>query len=164
MSKNPIRETDHTARDLARSMLREMRHATLCVTDPATGFPHVSRIVCQTDPGGQPIALLSGIAAHSRALTHDARAGLMVERQLEKGDPMTWPRLSLQVMAERLPADPDRRDRWLAQHTRSTLFIDLPDFNFWQLTLQSGFLNAGFGAAYRLTPDDLLDEEPITTG
>lgn len=162
MTTTPIRDTDDGARARARDLLAGMRHATLAVTDPETGHPHLSRILCQTDGDGLPLALLSGIALHSRALAADARAGLLVEASLPKGDPMTWPRLSLQVSASILPACAERRARWLERHPRSQLFLDLPDFSFWQLRPRSGFLNAGFGAAFRLSPDDIAPAERET--
>lgn len=155
MEKNPIREMDENARLLVRDMLTAMRHAILAVTDAGTGFPHLSRIACQLGPEGLPIALLAGIALHSRALAEDGRAGLLVDPAHSKGDPMTWPRLSLQVEAEPIAATATLRDRWLDMHPRAAIFIDLPDFRFWQMRPKLGLLNAGFGAAYRLTPEDL---------
>ncbi|MDO5631066.1 MAG: pyridoxamine 5'-phosphate oxidase family protein [Paracoccus sp. (in: a-proteobacteria)] len=153
---NPIRPTDNSARDLARRLLADMRHATLAVLDPDTGHPHLSRIACQIGPDGAPLALLSGLAAHSRALIADPRAALLVDAPPGKGDPLTHPRLSVQVIARRIDTpNPDLRDRWLAAHPRAAVFIDLPDFRFWHLTPQSALLNAGFGAAFRLIPADM---------
>lgn len=155
MNKGPIRTTDEDARQSARHMLAAMRHAVLAVNDAGTGHPHLSKIACQIDEAGVPVALLSGLAVHSRALAADPRAALLVETRQDRGDPMTWPRLSLQVTA-RVIADPaGLRDRWLRVHPKAAVFIDLPDFRFWRLDPQAGFLNAGFGAAFRLTPADL---------
>ncbi|MGN7869163.1 HugZ family protein [Paracoccus sp. 22332] len=155
MTKDPIRTTTDDARDKALQMLAAMRHAVLAVNDAATGHPHLSKIACQIDPSGSPIALLSGLAVHSRALSADPRAALLVETQGGKGDPMTWPRLSLQVKAAMIDDAAGLRARWLEAHPKAAAFIDLPDFRFWRLAPQSGFLNAGFGAAFRLTPADL---------
>lgn len=157
MAAAPLRPTDAAARRSARGMLAAMRHATLAVNDPATGHPHLSRIACQPDADGLPLALLSGLAFHSRALAADPRAGLLIETRRDRGDPMTWPRLSLQVVARMVPRSEALRQRWLAAHPKAAVFIDLPDFQFWRLEPQSGLLNAGFGSAYRLTPADLRD-------
>ncbi|MDO5705789.1 MAG: pyridoxamine 5-phosphate oxidase [Paracoccus sp. (in: a-proteobacteria)] len=158
---NPIRQTDDHARAIARDLLTGMRHAVLSVLDPATGHPHLSRIACQVGPDGMPVALLSGLAAHSRALIADPRAGLLVESPPAKGDPMTHPRLSVQVIARILTDPPPGiRDRWLTAHPRAAVFIDLPDFRFWELRPQSAWLNAGFGAAFRLTPADMAAPPP----
>ncbi|WP_416909983.1 pyridoxamine 5-phosphate oxidase [Paracoccus sp. (in: a-proteobacteria)] len=155
MGQNPIRTDSDEARAMARMMLAAMRHATLAVLDPDSGHPHLSRIACQPDDQGLPVALLSGLAAHSRALAADPRAGLLIDPAAPKGDPMTWPRLSLRIVAQPLSADPARRDRWLAGDPKARIYVDLPDFRFWRLTPLSGFLNAGFGAAFRLTPADM---------
>lgn len=158
----PVRDTDDTARATTTALLRDMRHATLAVIDPATGHPHLSRILCQADADGAPVALLSGIAAHSRALAAEPRAGLLVEAPAGRGDPMGWPRLSMQVVAAPLPMEPRRRARWLERHPRSQLFLGLADFAFWRLAPLSGLLNAGFGAAFGLGGSDLLAPDSET--
>ena len=158
---SPLRPTDDAARDTARALIAAMRHAVLAVIDPASGHPHLSRIAVQADVDGVPVALLSGIAAHSRALAADPRAGLLIAPPgAGKGDPLTQPRLSLQVAATARPgpaaSDAARRARWLTAHPRAQVFIDLPDFRFWRLAPLSGMLNAGFGTAFSLTPADLI--------
>ncbi len=155
MSRAPIQEADPHARDQANNMLARMSHAVLAVNDPATGHPHLSRIACQADSTGLPVALLSALAIHSRALATDPRAALLLDAPGPKGDPMTWPRLSLQVVAGVINEPGQLRDRWLRAHPKAAVFIDLPDFRFWHLRPVAGFLNAGFGAAFRLTPADL---------
>lgn len=155
MTGDGLRQTDDDARQAARRMLAAMRHAVLAVNDPQTGHPHLSKIACQIDATGVPVALLSGLAVHSRVLADDPRAALLIETRRDRGDPMTWPRLSVQVAAQVI-ADPGGvRERWLAAHPKAAVFIDLPDFRFWRLVPRTAFLNAGFGAAFRLTPADL---------
>lgn len=157
--KDPIRPTDDEARALARSLIAGAHFAALGVTDPETGFPAVTRIALGSGPEGGIWTLVSGLSAHSRALRADPRASLLVGEPGPKGDPLTHPRLSLQVMAEPLaPDDPRRaaaRARWLADHPKAKLYIDLPDFFFVAFRPVSGALNGGFGRAFRLTPDDL---------
>lgn len=156
MPVNPIHMPDAQARALLHQMMQAMRHASLAVIDPASGHPHLSRIACQRDEDGTPLALLSGLAAHSRALAADPRAGLLIDPAQPKGDPMTWPRLSLQIMARPLPPDPARRALWLKHAPKARVYIDLPDFRFWQLQPVSGLLNAGFGKAFQIAPADLI--------
>ncbi len=156
MKPDPIRPTDDAARALARALLAEMRHASLGSIDPETGLPLVTRIAVQADADGAPLALLSGLAAHSRALAHDPRAGLLVAAAPGKGDAMTHARLSLMGHAVPATADPARRARWLANDPKAQVYIDLPDFRFWRIEPVSGLLNAGFGQAYQLTPQDML--------
>lgn len=150
-----LRDSDDQSHQVAATLLRDMRHATLAVVDPISGHPHLSRILCQTDATGHPVALLSSIAIHSRILSSDPRAALMIDSPRSKGDPMTWPRLTVQVIATHLPPDSLLHARWLSRHPVSQLFLGLPDFGFWQLRPIAGVLNAGFGAAFRLDADAL---------
>ncbi len=146
----PFRPFDDEARALLAETLEGMRHATLGTLDPQTGAPHLSRIALQSDVDGVPLALLSGLAAHSRALAADPRAGRLIGATRAKGDPMTHPRLSVQAQAKRLPVDADRSARWLAADPKAAVYIDLPDFSFWRLEPIGGLLNGGFGKAWLL--------------
>lgn len=155
--KDPIRQTDNEAREIARRLLSEMRHATLGTLDPNSGTPLLTRIAVQLDADGAPLALLSGLSAHTRALKADPRAGLMVaDGSVTKGDAMTHARLSILARAVLAAPDPERRARWLAHDPKAQVYIDLPDFNFWRIEPQSGLLNAGFARAYKLAPADML--------
>lgn len=156
MKQDPIRPTDEEARALARRLIHGARHAVLGSLDPDTGAPLVTRIALQIDADGTPLALLSGLAAHSRAILADPRAGVMIADEAAKGDPMTHARLSILALAREAPPDPLRRARWLARDPKARVYIDLPDFRFWRLQPQSALLNGGFGRAFRLTPQDLL--------
>lgn len=153
--KPPLNPLDDTARALLAKMMDGLRFAALGVIAPETGGPHLSRIALQQGPDGAPLALLSGLATHTRALIANPRAGLLIEMARDKGDPMTHPRLSLSCHAEAIPATPALRDRWLAAHPRAQVFIDLPDFRFWRMEVASGLLNAGFGKAYPITAADM---------
>lgn len=152
-----FRPVDDTSRMLARQLLCEMRHATLATLSPDSGFPHLSRMACQPGEDSTPVSLLSDLARHTQALRQDARAGLLVEPVLpaEKGDPLTHPRLSLRVTAQPITRTQALRDRWLMVHPRAAVFIDLPDFQFWRMSVHDGLLNAGFGAATLLTAADM---------
>ncbi|AGT09084.1 HugZ family pyridoxamine 5'-phosphate oxidase [Paracoccus aminophilus] len=157
MSKtDPIRTTDEEARALAQRLILEMKHATLGTIDPETGTPLLTRIAIQRDRDGCPMALLSGLAAHSRALKADSRVGLMVADSVAKGDPMNQARLSILARATLAEPDAERRARWLENDPKATVYIDLPDFSFWRIEPVSGLLNAGFARAYRLDAADML--------
>ena len=152
---DPIRPTDDEARALARRLLTEARHGALGVIDPETHGPFVTRIAVGWD-GEAALALVSTLAQHTRALQADPAVSLMVGEPGPKGDPLTHPRLTLLAHAE--PADKAaHRERWLAQHPKSTLYYDFADFLMVRLRVRSAFLNGGFGKAFRLVPEDLCD-------
>lgn len=156
MTQDPIRQTTDDARAMARDLLAQARHASLGTLDPETGAPLVTRIALQTDADGAPLALLSGLAAHSRAIAADPRVGLMLVAEAAKGDAMTHARLSILGRALPAPADEARRALWLARDPKAKVYLDLPDFRFWRIEPVSGLLNAGFGQAFRLGPADML--------
>lgn len=156
-----IRETDEDARRQARVLLRGARYAAIGVIDPDTHFPAVSRVLIGSDSDGAAVILVSELSAHTRALTTDPRTSLLVGEP-GKGDPLAYPRLSLQCSAqavERGSSDHARlRERFLARHPKSKLYIDFPDFRFFRLVAERGSLNGGFGRAYHLSGADFRIE------
>ena len=156
---DPIRSTDDAARELARGLLREAWFGSLGTIDPETGHPQVTRVALGIGPDGGLYTLVSGLSAHSRALRADPRAGLLIGEPDAKGDPLTHPRLSLSARARTIapdhPEDAALRQRWLADHPKAKLYIDLPDFFFVEFVPLGALLNGGFARAFRLTPDDL---------
>lgn len=150
---DPIRPTDDAARALARSLVAAARFGALGVIDPETGAPLVTRVAVGQD-GGAPLLLVSTLSAHTRALAASPACSLLLGEPGPKGDPLTHPRLTLQGRA--LPADKAAlRAGWLAAHPRSALYYDFADFRMLRIAVTAGFLNGGFGRAFRLTPADL---------
>ena len=149
-----LRDTD----DAARELLLTARFGAIAVIDPHTGYPNSSRVLTATDGAGLPVILASRLAAHTKALLASPRCSLLIGEP-GKGDPLAWPRISLQCDAEQIGSDnPERehlRARFLRRHPKASLYIDFPDFMFFRLVPASASLNGGFGKAYALTPDDL---------
>ncbi|MCB2115551.1 MAG: pyridoxamine 5'-phosphate oxidase family protein [Rhodobacteraceae bacterium] len=156
---DPIRETDEAARALAARLLREARTASLAVIDPSDGSPFVSRIAFGLAPDGTPLSLVSDLAAHARAMRADPRVSLLLGEPGAKGDPLTYPRLTVQARAEFVPAQAEVRGAlrraWIAVHPKAALYADFSDFHYLWLHPASAFLNAGFGKAYALSRNDL---------
>lgn len=161
MIKDPIQPTDDDARRILRDLLTEMQHAVLAVNPPDSPFPHLSRIALQADDDGTPMALLSGLATHTRVLALNPNAGLLIAAPPAKGDAMTQSRLSLQVIAKQLPnTGPEHAARleiWVGRNPKAKVYATLPDFHFWRMEPQAGLLNAGFGKAYHVTAADLAN-------
>jgi len=157
--KDPVQPADTEARELATRLIGAARFGALGVIDPATGYPAVTRIALGQGPEGGLFTLVSGLSAHSRALRADPRVSLLVGEPAAKGDPLAHPRLSLQAQAMPVAASEPRlaalAARWLDDHPKAKLYIDLPDFFFVEFRLLAGSLNGGFGRAFRLGPEDL---------
>lgn len=157
--QNPIRPTDEEARVLAQRLIGTARYGALAVTDPATGAPYVARVAVGTSPTGAVLTLVSDLAHHTRALRAAPQCALMVGEPEEKGDPLTYPRITLMAKATFIARDaPERaalRDHYLLTHPKAKLYVDFGDFNFVLFDVSGAHLNGGFGKAFVLTPDDL---------
>lgn len=161
-----LRDTDDEARRQARHLVLSARFAAIAVIDPETGYPNSSRVLLATDSAGLPVILVSRLAGHTRALLALPRCSLLVGEP-GKGDPLAWPRISLQCDAGPIAEDsaerPHLRDRFLRRHPKAALYADFPDFLYIRLTPVSASLNGGFGRAYQLSAEDLSPPEADTT-
>lgn len=151
---DPIRPTDETARALARGLIDGARHAALGVIERDSGAPMVTRIALVRGPDGVPLTLISTLSSHTAALSASPGCSLLIGEPGDRGDPLTHPRLTLQARAE--PADKAAlKDHYLRLYPKATLYYDFGDFGLMRFRPLAGFLNAGFGQAYRLSPGDL---------
>lgn len=156
---NPLREMDDEARGTIATLMSEMRHAALAVTDPDDGLPGISRIALVRDPDGQPLSLISDLSAHSAALKAAPQAAILIGEPKGRGDPLTHPRLMLKVRASFVRhGDPEHAAlaaHYLTQQPKAKLYIGFGDFALVRFKVRSGLLNGGFGKAYPLGPEDL---------
>jgi putative heme iron utilization protein len=154
---DPIRPTDETARNLAKSLLDGARWAALSTLDE-TGHPSASLVSFALDQGRAPVLLVSALSSHTVHLKHDPRCALLVGEP-GKGDPLAHPRVTISCKAQFVARPSGENDRlrplYLARQPKAELYIDFGDFTFVKLEILSASLNGGFGKAYRLTPDDL---------
>ncbi|MEQ3625048.1 MAG: pyridoxamine 5'-phosphate oxidase family protein [Celeribacter sp.] len=154
----PIRPTDEAARAQARDLIDTARFAALGVL--SDGMPLVSRVALATDASGTPVSLISDLALHTGALRVTPACSLLLGEPGAKGDPLTYPRLTLQARADFVPRDSTAhitlRDRYLALRPKSALYLDFADFHFVRFVPVAAMLNGGFGRAFHLTPADLI--------
>ena len=157
-AKDPIRPTDDDARALAAELISAARSAALATLQP-DGTPLATRIALVRTAGGILLSLVSDLAGHTDALRHSAACSLLIGEPLDKGDPLTHPRLTLQAAAELIPhADPRHSEmaaQYLHGHPKAKLYIGFADFSLVRFRVRLGLLNGGFGNAYRLSPDDM---------
>ncbi|CAN0604984.1 unnamed protein product, partial [Ectocarpus sp. 12 AP-2014] len=92
---------------------------------------------------------------HTKALRADERCSLLLGEPGRKGDPLTYPRITLQTKAVFIEKTDALVSHYLEQQPKAKLYIGFADFCFAQLIPTEAFLNGGFGKAYRLAPDDL---------
>ncbi len=161
---DPIQPTDESARQLAKELLDNARYGALGVLELDTGEPLVSRVAVGRSHEGFPITLVSELSHHTRALRVNPSASLLVGEPGEKGDPLSYPRLSVMAHARFIEhADPDytrMANRYLKDHPKAKLYIGFADFLFVIFEARKGFLNAGFGKAFVVTAADMGLQEP----
>ncbi|MEQ1943365.1 HugZ family protein [Mesorhizobium sp. VNQ89] len=162
--KDVIRETDAEAIRLAKTLVRVARFGALAALDAETGAPIASRVGVATDADGTPLILVSGLAAHTRAILADPRCSLLVGEP-GKGDPLAHPRITLQCRAVRLECETPERTRaewrYLSRNPKAKLYVGLGDFSFFRLEVERASLNGGFGKAYALKREDIVLDSPV---
>lgn len=119
--------------------------STISVRRPGTPYGSVTPYTLLAS--GEPLLLLSGLAAHTHNLRADARAGLFVGDHTAAADPQAGARLSLMGRAGPLPApdEPDARARYLARWPNAAQTLALGDFSFWRFEIEEARFIAGFG-------------------
>ena len=141
---------------MARGLIADARHAALCGPRPRDGRAHGHADRAGSRPRRRHrLTLISTLSSHTAALAENPACSLLIGEPGAKGDPLTHPRLTLQARAE--PADKAAlRDHYLSLYPKATLYYDFGDFGLTRFAPVAGFLNGGFGKAYRLSPADLL--------
>lgn len=156
---SPLRPVDDTARALVRDLMAKARFAALSFLDPDTGAPMISRIALVEGPDQTPLSLISDLSHHSAALQKQPVCSLLIGEPEAKGDPLTYPRLSLQAEATFVRhAEPEHAQlaqAFLAKQPKAKLYIGFADFALVQFTPLGAHLNGGFGKAYLLEASDI---------
>lgn len=146
---------------MVRDVMQSARFAALSFTDPDTGAPMVSRIALVEGPDRIPLSLISDLSQHSAALQKMPVCSLLIGEPGAKGDPLTYPRLSLQAEAGFVRhgdvAHARLAQAFLAKQPKAKLYIGFADFALVRFTPLGAHLNGGFGKAYVLDASDLTN-------
>jgi heme oxygenase (biliverdin-IX-beta and delta-forming) len=120
------------------------------------GAPFASLVTVATSASGEPVMLLSDLALHTRNLTRDPRASLLlVAPGGEKGDPLAGARLTVSGTATR-DDGPALRRRFIARHEEAAGYAGFADFGIWRLAVEGAHLVAGFGRIVALDRTGIL--------
>jgi putative heme iron utilization protein len=139
----------------SRMLARRAFKASLATLDSTTGAPYASLITVATDLGGAPIFLISSLARHTRNLSGDPRAAILIDGSGDLADPLQGARVTLHGRAEKVNDEAIKR-RFLARHPEAGFYADFPDFAFWRLAVEGAHYIGGFGRIVDLDPSDLL--------
>ncbi|WP_170294957.1 HugZ family protein [Roseospira navarrensis] len=164
----------------ARKLVRRAVRAALCTAlpglgpgsravadpdaDPLAGAPFGSLVTLATDQTGAPVLLLSRLAEHTRNLTADPRAALLViDSDTVHANPQEDARVTL---LGRIAPDPDPalRRRFLARHPYAEMYAGFADFAMHRMTVTRAHVVGGFGVAGWIEdPETLLVPSDIAT-
>ena len=132
----------------ARALLARERTAVLStISVHRAGYPYGSVTPYAPSRRGQPIVLISTLAAHTKNLLADPRACLFVGDRASADDPQAGGRVSLLGRAGRVPdgETADARARYLARHPQARGYFSTHDFQLWEIAVEELRLIAGFG-------------------
>jgi putative heme iron utilization protein len=139
----------------AKRLLRLARTGALASLDPVSGAPLTTLVGVASDVDGAPLFLMSTLSRHTRNLSGDPRASLLLTGEPERGDPLNHPRITLGGLVGKA-ASPQIRSRYLQRNPKAKLYADFADFAFFRLAIETVHFNGGFGRADLLTPADIL--------
>ena len=138
-------------------MRQALRGALGTLDHRSPGRPHVSLVLIATEPDGTPVTLISGLALHTRNLTADPRASLLLDATAGLDDPMTGARLTLTGHAA--PSESGTaRARFLARHPAARAYAALPDFRTFAFHIETAHYIGGFGRIVDLSPAALATD------
>ena len=110
-----------------------------------TGFPFVSIVEYAVDATGRPVLLLSGLAVHTKNLTVDARASLIVFAPGAEQDALGSARVTLMGEVRPEADEDDVRARYLLRHPQAEQWVGFGDFAFHRMEIADVYYVGGFG-------------------
>jgi hypothetical protein len=130
--------------------------STLSVRPTASAWPYGSLVLVAADVDGAPLMLLSDLADHTRNLTGDSRASLLLDATAGLADPLTGARATLIGRVIRVIRVERRLARFLARHPSADRYAAFGDFNLYRLQIERAHLVAGFGKIHWVDADPTL--------
>jgi putative heme iron utilization protein len=117
--------------------------------------PYASLVQIATEPDSKPVMLISQLARHTRNLSADSRASLLVDCRAGDEDPLTTHRVT--ILGRAVPrTSPFGRSRFLRRHPSAKQFVEFADFGFWSLQVELAHSIAGFGRIREISGSDFL--------
>jgi putative heme iron utilization protein len=153
-AKHPNLSSVNGSAPEARTMMRAALKASLGTLLQPSGHPYASLLLTATEPDGSPIFLISKLALHTKNLTADARASLLIDATGTDADPMAGSRITL-IGEARPTASATARRRFLARHPNAG-YVDFPDFSLYAFDIASAHFIGGFGRIHDLPRSDLV--------
>ena len=135
--------------DAIRELLRAERFGVLATLSAhREGWPFASVTAYALNEQGDPILLLSDLAEHTRNLSADPRASLLVsERLAANDDPQAAPRVTLMGTLEPV-SEANReaaRSAYSSRHAQAASYLEMVDFRLYEFRIAEARFIKGFG-------------------
>jgi hypothetical protein len=146
-------------RDLLRTLLTRERVLSLGVLVDGKPVVGVLPFLAMPEPGSL-LVHASRLARHSQGLFAGAAFGAAIQAPHDPdGDPLRVPRFTFEGRVEALSGaeTEDAGQAWLARFESAALTVDLGDFSFWRLRIETGRLVVGFGRAFNIGQGQLRE-------
>ena len=140
----------------ARTLVAGQRTGVLA-TLTEDGFPYGSYVTFAIDDG-DPVFLVSTMAAHTKNLAHESKSSLLVHESVAD-DPLANGRVTLVGTCRELDDPGSAREAFLAAHPQASYYADFKDFGFWKLTVSSVRYIGGYGRMSWVEVDDWANGE-----
>lgn len=134
----------------ARTLVAGQKTGTLAtLTDD--GFPYGSYTTFALHRG-DPVFLVSTMAAHTKNLQREPKASLLVHESVAD-DPLANGRVTLVGPCTKLEEPGAAREAFLAAHPGAAYYADFKDFGFYRLDVQSVRYIGGYGRMSWVEPE-----------
>ncbi|MCA9620803.1 MAG: DUF2470 domain-containing protein [Myxococcales bacterium] len=149
LTPEDVRAPSHAER--ARTLVGGQRTGTLSTLTEA-GFPYGSYVTFALDGAGNPVFLVSRLAAHTQNLERDARASLLAHESVAD-DPLANGRVTLVGHCHKLADPGEARAAYLEAHPTAAYYADFTDFGFYRLEVEEVRFIGGYGRMSWVEPD-----------
>ena len=148
-----------THAERARTLVAQVSTATLCtVALEPKGYPYGSFVTVAFD-GGAPVFLLSSLAEHTKNLSQDPRASVVIAENRSE-DPLANGRVTLLGSCRQVAGNGREREVFLAVHPNASYYSDFRDFAFWKLSVEAIRYIGGYGRMSWVEPADWQAAQP----
>ena len=148
-----------THAERARTLVTQVPTATLCtVALEPKGHPYGSFVTVAFDDGS-PVFLLSALAEHTKNLSQDPRASVLIAEDGSE-DPLANGRVTLLGACRQVEEEGREREAFLATHPNAAYYASYGDFGFWKLDVESVRYIGGYGRMSWIERADWQEAEP----
>ncbi|MEM8716280.1 MAG: pyridoxamine 5'-phosphate oxidase family protein [Cyanobacteria bacterium P01_G01_bin.4] len=158
----PSTKRDYTA--AAKALLRRARHGILStLSTQVPGYPFGSVLPCALTPTGEPILLISTLAAHTQNILADPHVSFTVIEPDRAGETQANARFTYLGLAEAVPEEQTKamRDRFLALVPSASIYSGFGDFSLYIVRFTKGRFVGGFGMIGWVHAKQFVQPDPV---